>query len=130
MGGRGASATGGSGGGAARAAAAGSTPAASTSAPAGASAKTLSDAFDTLQNRHNLVLLHDLRQALPHLSRTEFDSQLRELRVNKTFTLNSEQGPQRTGNSLSAGLSQAQRDAGINEAGSKFVFISRRDNAD
>lgn len=129
MGGRGASATGGSGGGATRAAA-GSTPAATTSTPAGAPAKTLSDAFDTLQNRHNLVLLHDLRQALPHLSRTEFDSQLRELRINKTFTLNSEQGPQRTGNSLSAGLSQAQRDAGISEAGSKFVFVSRRDKAD
>lgn len=79
-------------------------------------------AFESLDRRNgstNFVKIADLRQALSHFSRDEFDAGLRALRMDGTFSLDSHEG-------LHGSLSEDEREAGVREAGSLLVYASRR----
>ena len=79
-------------------------------------------AFTELDRRHgprNFVKLSDLRRALAGFSREEFDAGLRQLRLDDQFSLNSHEGSHDT-------LSGEDRDAGIREAGSLLIYVTRR----
>jgi hypothetical protein len=67
----------------------------------------------------NYVLLHDLRQALPGVSRDAFDSGLAALRRERRFTLDASDGRHDR-------LTQEQLNAGISEAGNLLVYVARR----
>lgn len=79
-------------------------------------------AFDML-DRHNgatnFVKLRDLRERLAWAGREDFDAGLRALRLAGEFALDSHEG-------LHGELSAADRDAGVQEAGSLLVYVSRR----
>ena len=77
------------------------------------------DRLDVQSGSHNYVLLHDLRRALPDLSRHEFDEQLNDLRRSKLFSLDSADGRH-------VRLTAEQLDAGIREASSLLVYVARR----
>lgn len=92
-------------------------------APAGAFDHAFGAAFDRLDRDsggNNYVLLHDLRRALPTVSREAFDAGLNQLRRAKVFSLDSADGRH-------VKLSEEQRDAGIREAGSNLVYAQRRE---
>lgn len=79
-------------------------------------------AFDRLdrQNRStNFVRLLDLRRALSEFDRERFDEGLRQLRIDDEFTLDSHEGRH-------GPLSEEEREAGVQEAGSLLVYVSRR----
>jgi hypothetical protein len=79
-------------------------------------------AFEQLDRRNgstNFVKLFDLRRALAEFSRDEFDSGLRKLRVDNEFSLDSHEG-------LYGSLTPEEREAGIHEAGSLLIYVSRR----
>jgi hypothetical protein len=80
------------------------------------------DAFDRLDNRNgstNFVKLADLRRALAGVSRGDFDAGLRALRLKGEFSLDSHEG-------LHGTLTQEDREAGVQEAGSLLIYVSRR----
>jgi hypothetical protein len=79
-------------------------------------------AFEQLdrQNRAtNFVKLADLRRALAEFGRDEFDSGLRVLRLDGEFSLDSHEG-------LHGSLTPEEREAGVREAGSLLIYVSRR----
>lgn len=76
------------------------------------------DAIDSRNGRTNFVKLHALRGALG-VGRKEFDAGLRKLRSAGEFTMDSHEG-------LHGSLTPEEREAGIEEAGSKFIYVSRR----
>jgi hypothetical protein len=72
------------------------------------------------QNRDtNFVRAVDMRNAMPHLSKEEFDAGLRRLRIDDHFTMNSHEGRH-------GPLTDEEKAAGIREAGSLLTYISRR----
>jgi hypothetical protein len=75
--------------------------------------------LDVQSGKHNYVLLHDLRRALPDIPRIEFDERLNDLRRNKLFSLDSADGRH-------VRLTPEQLDAGIREANSLLVYVARR----
>ncbi len=80
------------------------------------------EAFESIDRRNgstNFVKIAELREALPHYSRDEFDAGLRELRMSGVFSLDSHEG-------LHGSLSHDEREAGVREAGSVLVYASRR----
>jgi hypothetical protein len=80
------------------------------------------EAFDQLDRRNgatNFVKLADLRDALSEFSREEFDAGLRQLRLDRVFSLDSHEG-------LYGSLTQEERDAGVRESGSLLIYASRR----
>jgi hypothetical protein len=84
-------------------------------------ARRFDDAFEQLDRRQgnfNLVKLLDLREALADTPREQFDTELRHLRVAGRYGL--------SGAESRWGISQAERDAGIHEAGSLLMLVSRR----
>jgi hypothetical protein len=84
-------------------------------------AERFNDAFEQLDRRQgnfNLVKLLDLREALADVPREQFDKELRHLRVAGRYGL--------SGAESRWGISQAERDAGIHEAGSLLMLVSRR----
>lgn len=87
----------------------------------GALDQALLDAFDFLDSHDgaNYVLVYDLRRALPQVSRSVFDFSLNNLRRMKILTMDSADGRH-------VRLSDAQRDAGIREAGTNLVYVARR----
>ena len=118
------------------AAATGSTPSATTAprpqvtAPAETpSASSGSDGFssefeaafariDGASGGRNFVKLLDLRNALPQYGREAFDDGLRQLRVQRLFTLE-------TSESLNTTVSDEERQAAVVEAGSRYLYCSR-----
>jgi hypothetical protein len=79
-------------------------------------------AFEQLDRRNgatNFVKLLDLRRTLAEFSRDEFDSGLRTLRLDGEFSLDSHEG-------LYGSLIPEEREAGIREAGSLLIYVSRR----
>jgi hypothetical protein len=79
-------------------------------------------AFEQLDRRNgttNFVKLLDLRRTLAEFSRDEFDTGLRKLRVDGEFSLDSHEG-------LYGSLTPEEREAGIREAGSLLIYVSRR----
>jgi hypothetical protein len=81
--------------------------------------RTAFERLDSQTGRHNYVLLHDLRLALPGVPRREFDERLNDLRRNKLFSLDSADGRQMP-------LTAEQLEAGIREANSLLVYVARR----
>jgi hypothetical protein len=80
------------------------------------------EAFEQLDRRNgttNFVKIADLRRALADFGRDEFDSGLRALRLNHEFSLDSHEG-------LYGALSPEEREAGVREAGSLLIYVSRR----
>lgn len=79
-------------------------------------------AFEQL-DRHNgatnFVKLADLRHALAGFVRGEFDAGLRALRLESEFSLDSHEG-------LHGSLTPEEREAGVREAGSLLIYVSRR----
>lgn len=75
--------------------------------------------LDVQSGKHNYVLLHDLRRALPDIPRGEFDARLNDLRRSKTFSLDSDDGRH-------VRLTPDQLEAGIREANSLLVYVARR----
>jgi hypothetical protein len=85
-------------------------------------AEALRMAFEQLDRRNratNFVKLADLRRALAEFGRDEFDSGLRTLRLNGEFALDSHEG-------LHGSLTPEEREAGVREAGSLLIYVSRR----
>jgi hypothetical protein len=79
------------------------------------------EAFDELDRRNgstNFVKLADLRDALSEFSREEFDAGLRQLRLDRVFSLDSHEG-------LHGSLTHEEREAGVREAGSLLIYASR-----
>jgi hypothetical protein len=75
--------------------------------------------LDVQTGKHNYVLLHDLRRALPDIPRGEFDAHLNDLRRSKRFSLDSDDGRH-------VRLTPDQLEAGIREANSLLVYVARR----
>jgi hypothetical protein len=90
--------------------------------PAQDFAAAFREAFEQLDRRNgatNFVKLADLRRALAVFGREEFDSGLRALRLRGEFALDSHEG-------LHGSLTPEEREAGVREAGSLLVYVSRR----
>jgi hypothetical protein len=81
--------------------------------------QTAFERLDVQSGKHNYVLLHDLRRALPGIPRGEFDERLNDLRRNKRFSLDSADGRH-------VRLTPEQLEAGIREANSLLVYVARR----
>lgn len=79
------------------------------------------EAFDRLSPGRLLVKLSDLRAALPSFDRESFDRELRALRVQGRFVLDTFDG--RHGE-----ISPLDEAAAIREAGQAFVYVARRDH--
>jgi hypothetical protein len=80
------------------------------------------EAFEQLDRRNgatNFVKLADLRHTLAEFGREEFDFGLRKLRLGGEFSLDSHEG-------LHGSLTPEERDAGVREAGSLLIYVSRR----
>jgi hypothetical protein len=75
--------------------------------------------LDRANRSTNFVRLLDMRRTLPGFDRERFDAGLRQLRLDDEFTLNSHEGRH-------GPLSDEEREAGIREAGSLLVYVSRR----
>jgi hypothetical protein len=85
-------------------------------------AERFARAFDELNRalgEQNYVLLHDLRQQFPSVSRPDFDRALNALRRAKAFTLDSTDGRHTR-------LTQEQLEGGLEEAGRILVYVARR----
>jgi hypothetical protein len=79
-------------------------------------------AFEHLDRRNgstNFVKLAELRRALSDFDRDAFDGGLRALRVAGEFSLDSHEG-------LHGTLTPEEREAGVREAGSLLIYVSRR----
>ncbi len=72
---------------------------------------------DTLAT--NFVTLADLRRTLAGFGRDEFDAGLRRLRLDGSYSLDSHEG-------LHGSLTPEEREAGVREAGSMLIYVSRR----
>ena len=87
----------------------------------GGFAREFAETFDRLDRSHggrNFVKLSDLRRELPNYSRETFDSELRHLRIAKTFRLSTSDGNHVT-------LTPEERAAGIQEADLLLVYCER-----
>ncbi|WP_437766018.1 hypothetical protein WMF27_26775 [Sorangium sp. So ce281] len=102
-----------------------------TSAPSGPGAPAISfaDRFDAAfssldraSGRLNYVTLHALRTALPDIPRATFDEELGALRRQRRYSLDPSDGRHHQ-------MAEAERDAGIKEAGNLLVYVARRDDA-
>ncbi|WP_441292582.1 hypothetical protein ACSRUE_21260 [Sorangium sp. KYC3313] len=102
-----------------------------TSAPSGPGAPAISfaDRFDAAfssldraSGRLNYVTLHALRTALPDIPRATFDEELAALRRQRRYSLDPSDGRHHQ-------MAEAERDAGIMEAGNLLVYVARRDDA-
>lgn len=76
------------------------------------------DRLDAEGRNLNFVKLSDLRGALPEYDRETFDAELRSLRLAGRYELNAAEGSHRR-------LSDADRAAGIIEAGTRLVYCQR-----
>ena len=74
--------------------------------------------IDRRKGSHNFVSLVDLRPALADVAREAFDRGLRELRLSGRYELIGAEG--------AGGLGDAQRGAGIEEAGMLLLYVARK----
>ncbi|WP_437521939.1 hypothetical protein WME79_30225 [Sorangium sp. So ce726] len=96
----------------------------------GAPAISFADRFDAAfssldraSGRLNYVTLHALRAALPDIPRDTFDTELAALRRQRRYSLDPSDGRHHQ-------MAEAERDAGIMEAGNLLVYVAqRRDDA-
>ncbi|XXY54882.1 hypothetical protein WME91_27500 [Sorangium sp. So ce269] len=100
-----------------------------TPAPAAAPAVSFADRFDaafTALDRdaggHNYVTLRALRAALPDVPRAVFDAELAALRRQRRYSLDPSDGRHHQ-------MADAEREAGIMEAGNLLVYVARRHDA-
>ncbi|WP_437832099.1 hypothetical protein [Sorangium sp. So ce1153] len=98
-------------------------------APAAAPAVSFADRFDaafTALDRdaggHNYVTLRALRAALPDVPRAVFDAELAALRRQRRYSLDPSDGRHHQ-------MADAEREAGIMEAGNLLVYVARRHDA-
>ncbi|WP_437505460.1 hypothetical protein [Sorangium sp. So ce1099] len=98
-------------------------------APAAAPAASFADRFDaafTALDRdaggHNYVTLRALRAALPDVPRAVFDAELAALRRQRRYSLDPSDGRHHQ-------MADAEREAGIMEAGNLLVYVARRHDA-
>jgi hypothetical protein len=78
--------------------------------------------LDRASGGTNYVTLHALRAALPDVPRADFDAGLSALRRARRYTLDPSDGRHHQ-------MSEAERAAGIMEAGSLLVYVARRGDA-
>ncbi|WP_437542288.1 hypothetical protein WME97_29330 [Sorangium sp. So ce367] len=78
--------------------------------------------LDRASGRLNYVTLHALRAALPDIPRDTFDTELAALRRQRRYSLDPSDGRHHQ-------MAEAERDAGIMEAGNLLVYVARRDDA-
>ncbi len=76
------------------------------------------DQIDRQKGSHNFVSLVDLRRTMEGWPRAEFDRNLRDLRIAGRLELAGAESP--------GGLLPEERQAGIEEAGSLLLYVSRR----
>ncbi len=81
-------------------------------------AATFTNAFETLDKGHNFVSLVTLRKAFPSVSREAFDSTLRQLRIDGLFSV--------VGAESVHGISQEEREAGLQEGGLTLLYVMAR----
>ncbi|WP_437305943.1 hypothetical protein [Sorangium sp. So ce388] len=98
-------------------------------APAAAPEVSFADRFDaafTALDRdaggHNYVTLRALRAALPDVPRAVFDAELAALRRQRRYSLDPSDGRHHQ-------MADAEREAGIMEAGNLLVYVARRHDA-
>ncbi|WP_438025445.1 hypothetical protein [Sorangium sp. So ce233] len=99
--------------------------AASASAPAAPFAARFDAAFTALDRDaggHNYVTLRALRAALPDVPRAVFDAELAALRRQRRYSLDPSDGRHHQ-------MADAEREAGILEAGNLLVYVARRHDA-
>ncbi|WP_437586120.1 hypothetical protein [Sorangium sp. So ce1000] len=104
---------------------AGSSAQSSPGAPAISFADRFDAAFSSLDRasgRLNYVTLHALRAALPDIPRETFDNELGALRRQRRYSLDPSDGRHHQ-------MAEAEREAGIMEAGNLLVYVARRDDA-
>ncbi len=80
------------------------------------------EAFDRIDRQNgatNFVKLAELRRSLPEFDRFQFDEGLNRLRDQGVFSLDSHEGNY-------GQLTSEEREAGLREAGSLLVYVSRR----
>ncbi|WP_438038037.1 hypothetical protein [Sorangium sp. So ce128] len=104
-------------------------PGSSAQSGPGAPAISFADRFDAAfssldraSGRLNYVTLHALRAALPDIPRATFDEELAALRRQRRYSLDPSDGRHHQ-------MAEAERDAGIMEAGNLLVYVARRDDA-
>ncbi|MGK3969788.1 hypothetical protein WMF38_32600 [Sorangium sp. So ce118] len=98
-------------------------------APAAAPAVSFADRFDAAfaaldrdAGGHNYVTLRALRAALPDVPRAVFDAELAALRRQRRYSLDPSDGRHHQ-------MADAEREAGIMEAGNLLVYVARRHDA-
>ncbi|WP_437580079.1 hypothetical protein [Sorangium sp. So ce887] len=79
-------------------------------------------ALDRDAGGHNYVTLHALRAALPDVPRAVFDAELAALRRQRRYSLDPSDGRHHQ-------MAEAERDAGIMEAGNLLVYVAQRHDA-
>lgn len=100
-------------------------PAPAASAPAAPFAARFDAAFTALDRDaggHNYVTLRALRAALPDVPRAVFDAELAALRRQRRYSLDPSDGRHHQ-------MADAEREAGILEAGNLLVYVARRHDA-
>ncbi|XXT18863.1 hypothetical protein WME94_52415 [Sorangium sp. So ce429] len=97
--------------------------------PAAAPAVSFADRFDAAFSAldrdaggHNYVTLRALRAALPDVPRAVFDAELAALRRQRRYSLDPSDGRHHQ-------MADAEREAGIMEAGNLLVYVARRHDA-
>ena len=75
--------------------------------------------IDQRKGSHNFVSLVELRQSLADMSRSAFDAALQRLREAGRYTLSAAESVQ--------GIRPEDREAGIEEAGSLLLYVSRKE---
>ncbi|WP_437570798.1 hypothetical protein [Sorangium sp. So ce542] len=79
-------------------------------------------ALDRVSGGNNYVTLRALRAALPDVPRATFDDELAALRRQRRYSLDPSDGRHHQ-------MAEAEREAGILEAGNLLVYVARRDDA-
>jgi hypothetical protein len=78
--------------------------------------------LDRASGGHNYVTLGALRAALPDVPRATFDAELSALRRGRRYTLDPSDGRHQQ-------MTEAEKSAGIMEAGNLLVYVARRSDA-
>ncbi|WP_437724767.1 hypothetical protein [Sorangium sp. So ce861] len=97
-------------------------PATTPSAPFAARFDAAFTALDRDSGGNNYVTLRALRAALPDVPRATFDAELSALRRQRRYSLDPSDGRHHQ-------MAEAEREAGILEAGNLLVYVARRHDA-